>query len=98
MSDNSSQAHISNLTDWNGPFDLPQFKSLKDADFRTAFDITLNRDKEQIVVPNTIWCDVSKVGRMHEWLETISSKKARRRLIRTGVDTVNRFCRTQQNR
>ena len=58
----------------------------------------VNRDKEQIVVPNTIWCDVSKVGRMHEWLETISSKKARRRLIRTGVDTVNRFCRTQQNR
>lgn len=47
MSDNSSQADISNLTNWNGPFDLPQFEALKEADFRTAFDITLERDKAQ---------------------------------------------------
>ena len=47
MSNNSSPTDISNLTDWNGPFDLPQFEALQDADFRTAFDVTLKRDKEQ---------------------------------------------------
>lgn len=43
MSDTSS---ISLLTDWNGPFGLPDFSALADADFKAAFDITLKRDKD----------------------------------------------------
>lgn len=50
MSDTSSKtthSDISNLTEWNGPFDLPQFAALQNADFKAAFDATLLKDKQQ---------------------------------------------------
>lgn len=43
MSDTSS---IALLTDWNGPFGLPDFGAPADADFKAAFDIVLKRDKD----------------------------------------------------
>ena len=58
----------------------------------------VNRDQEQTIVPNTIWCDVSRVGRIQDWLGIISSKKRRRRLIRSGVESVVRFYKNQNGK
>lgn len=37
------------LTQWDGPFGLPDFAKLPEADFRKAFEITLAKDKEMIL-------------------------------------------------
>lgn len=49
---------------------------------------SVNRDQEQIVIPDTVWCDVTRVGRITDWITSIGTRTARDDLIRCGVGSV----------